>query len=189
MTFRQDTLLGFKWFRTGDTDVFEHELVGSVDYLLLGQHGMSSGDYRVIERQGFSWKWVVVKFDWNMWSRKIFICNCCGCCCKALAFITKYKNPGLIAKSNFYATIEAETCEGCEACLDRCQVGAIHMADDIAVITLEKCIGCGLCVSTCPTEAISMIHKEPDGLSHIYADDFDLSLARSEDTGKAFPFE
>ncbi len=125
----------------------------------------------------------------NHKGQKIFICNCCGCCCKALAAITKYENPGLITKSNFYAAVDTETCDGCEACPDRCQVEAIHMADDIAVITLEKCIGCGLCISTCPTEAISMIHKEPDGLSHIYADDFDLSLARSEDTGKAFPFE
>lgn len=125
----------------------------------------------------------------NHKGQKIFICNCCGCCCKALAAITKYENPGLITKSNFYAAVDTETCDGCEACPDRCQVEAIHMADDIAVITLEKCIGCGLCVSTCPTESIRMVHKDPDALSHIYADDFDLSLARSEDTGKAFPFE
>jgi len=125
----------------------------------------------------------------NHKGQKIFICNCCGCCCKALAFINKYENPGLIAKSNFYAAVDTDTCEGCEACLDRCQVDAIHMADDIAVIILEKCIGCGLCVSTCPTEAIKMVHKDPDALSHVFADDFALSLARSEDTGKAFPFE
>jgi electron transport complex protein RnfB len=125
----------------------------------------------------------------NHKGQKIFICNCCGCCCKALAAITKYENPGLIAKSNFYAAVDTEACEGCEACLDRCQVNAIRMADDVAVITPEKCIGCGLCVSTCPTEAISMAHKDPDALSHIYADDFALALARSEDTGKAFPFE
>jgi electron transport complex protein RnfB len=68
-------------------------------------------------------------------------------------------------------------------------VQAIHMADDIAVITLKKCIGCGLCVSTCPLESISMIHKDPEALSHIYDDDFSLALARSEDTGKAYPFE
>jgi ferredoxin len=87
------------------------------------------------------------------------------------------------------AAVDTETCEGCEVCLDRCQVKAIHMADELAVITLEKCIGCGLCVSTCPTEAISMMRKDPNALSHIYADDFALALARSEDTGKAFPFE
>jgi H+/Na+-translocating ferredoxin:NAD+ oxidoreductase subunit B len=125
----------------------------------------------------------------NHKGQKIFICNCCGCCCKALAAITKYDNPGLIAKSNYYAVIDTETCEGCEACLDRCQVQAIHMADDIAVITTDKCIGCGLCISTCPTESMGMARKEPHALSHIYADDIDLSLARSKDTGKAFPFE
>jgi len=44
-------------------------------------------------------------------------------------------------------------------------------------------------VSTCPTGSISMIHKQPDSLSHIFADDKDLMQARAKDTGKAFPFE
>jgi len=33
------------------------------------------------------------------------------------------------------------------------------------------------------------LRERLDMFPHIYADDFDLSLARSEDTGKAFPFE
>ena len=120
---------------------------------------------------------------------KIFICNCCGDCCKALANITKYDNPGLIAKSNYYAEVDDETCEGCEACIDRCQVNAIEMKDDVAFITHDICIGCGLCVSTCPTGSMSMIHKQPAALSHIYADDSELMMARAEDMGKAFPFD
>lgn len=125
----------------------------------------------------------------NHKGQKIFICNCCGCCCKALAFVTKYENPGLITKSNYFAGIDQQDCEGCEACLDRCQVDAIQMVDDIAVVTFEKCIGCGLCVSTCPTDAIHMERKDPDALSHIFNDDFELTMARVEDTNKPFPFE
>jgi hypothetical protein len=34
-----------------------------------------------------------------------------------------------------------------------------------------------------------MIHKQPDSLSHIFADDNDLMQARAKDTGKAFPFD
>jgi hypothetical protein len=34
-----------------------------------------------------------------------------------------------------------------------------------------------------------MIHKQPDSLSHIFADGNDLIQARAKDTGKAFPFE
>ena len=120
---------------------------------------------------------------------KIFICNCCGCHCKALAFITKHDKPGLIAQSNYYASVDVDTCEGCETCTDRCQVDAIEMKDEIADITYDRCIGCGLCVSTCPTGSISMVRKQPDSLSHIFADDNDLMQARAKDTGKTFPFE
>ncbi|MGD8761891.1 MAG: 4Fe-4S binding protein [Desulfobacteraceae bacterium] len=131
----------------------------------------------------------LVHFSSNHAADKIFMCNCCGCCCKALAAITKYDNPGLIAKSNYYASVDADTCDGCETCTDRCQVDAIQIEDDLAVISMAKCIGCGLCVSTCPTEAISMIHKQPDDLSFIFADDNELNEARAKDTNKAFPFE
>ena len=125
----------------------------------------------------------------NHKGEKIFICNCCGCHCKALAFITKHNQPGFIAQSNYYAAVDADTCEGCETCIDRCQVDAIKMKDEVASITYDGCIGCGLCVSTCPTGSISMIHKQPDSLSHIFADDSDLMQARAKDTGKAFPFD
>ncbi len=120
---------------------------------------------------------------------KTFICNCCGCHCKALAFITKHDMPAVIAHSNYYAAVDMETCESCETCIDRCQVEAIKMQDDIAHIVVDKCIGCGLCVSTCPSESIAMIHKQPEALSPIYADGFELLQARADDTGKRFPFE
>jgi ferredoxin len=85
--------------------------------------------------------------------------------------------------------VDADTCEGCEACIDRCQVDAIKMKDEVAAITHNGCIGCGLCSSTCPTGSISMVHKPADALSHIFADDGDLMQARAKDTGKTFPFD
>ena len=120
---------------------------------------------------------------------KTFICNCCGCHCKALAFINKHDVPAVIAHSNYFATVDADTCEGCETCIDRCQINAIVMQDEIAQIGVDKCIGCGLCVSTCPSESIAMIHKQPEALSPIYADGFELLQARADDTSKTFPFE
>ena len=42
----------------------------------------------------------------NHLGKRIFICNCCGCCCKALGHITKYGNPHAIARSNYYAVID-----------------------------------------------------------------------------------
>ena len=131
----------------------------------------------------------LVHFSSNHADDKIFMCNCCGCCCKALANITKYDNPRIIAKSNYYASVDIETCDGCEICTDRCQVDAIQVEGDRAAISAAKCIGCGLCVSICPTESISMIRKQPDALSHIFTNDNELTQARADDTNKAFPFE
>ena len=131
----------------------------------------------------------LVHFSSNHADGKIFMCNCCGCCCKALANITKYDNPGLIAKSNYYASVNVDTCDGCEACADRCQVDAVQIEGEVAIISTADCIGCGLCVSTCPTESISMMHKAPDALSHIFANDNELTQARAKDTNKVFPFE
>ncbi len=125
----------------------------------------------------------------NHLGQKIFICNCCGCCCKALAHVTKHNNPDAIAKSNYYAVVDEDSCSACETCVDRCQVSAIQMENDVAVINKAACIGCGLCVSTCPTQAISMIHKAPDEATPVYADDAELLQSLAKDKNKAYPFE
>lgn len=124
----------------------------------------------------------------NHLGKKIFICNCCGCCCKALAHIKKYNHPDAIAKSNYYAVVNEGECSACETCLDRCQVGAIKIVDDAAVVRREACIGCGLCVSTCPAEAISMKHKAPDEKVYIYEDEAELIQSLAKEKGKEFPF-
>ncbi len=125
----------------------------------------------------------------NHLGQKIFICNCCGCCCKALAHINKHNNPNAIAKSNYYAAVDEDTCTACETCVDRCQVNAISMEDDLAVIDRARCIGCGLCVSSCPTESISMIHKTPEEASAIFADDAEMLQSLASDKNKQYPFE
>ena len=57
------------------------------------------------------------------------------------------------------AEVDADECIGCETCLERCQMEAIDMVDDI---NLERCIGCGLCVTTCSGEALNLIKKPDD---------------------------
>ncbi len=90
------------------------------------------------------------------------MCSCCGCCCGMLRSLKKQDNPAAAVKSNYFAQIDKEECTGCETCVDRCQMEAIDMVDDIAVVNLKRCIGCGLCVSTCPTEAVRLMKKSDD---------------------------
>jgi len=88
------------------------------------------------------------------------MCNCCGDCCGVLKSLNACDKPANLVFSNYFAAVDADACIGCEACMDRCQMGAITMsADDQAQINQDRCIGCGLCVSTCPSEAIRLILK------------------------------
>jgi heterodisulfide reductase subunit A-like polyferredoxin len=65
--------------------------------------------------------------------------------------------------SNHFARVDTEICNGCETCLDRCQMGTIKMnEDERAEIDMDRCIGCGLCVITCPTGSLSLVAKSDD---------------------------
>jgi formate hydrogenlyase subunit 6/NADH:ubiquinone oxidoreductase subunit I len=90
------------------------------------------------------------------------MCNCCGDCCAILGAVKKFPKPAELVFSNYQSAINGENCNGCEICLERCQMEAIAMnKDGVAEINLDRCIGCGLCVTICPSEAISLIPK-PD---------------------------
>lgn len=96
----------------------------------------------------------------NIQEKINFICNCCGCCCGFLGTITKLGISNAIAASRYLAKVDEDLCNGCEDCIDVCQIDAIAMEDDIAVIDANKCIGCGLCASHCPSEAMEIIERE-----------------------------
>lgn len=119
----------------------------------------------------------------------MFICNCCGCCCKSLAQVTKYGNLQGVVKSNYYATKDYEVCTNCGTCVERCQVNAIRSEDDLIAIDKSMCIGCGLCASTCPTGSITMVHKSPKEASPIFSKGKELLQAMGKESGRAYPFE
>jgi uncharacterized Fe-S center protein len=120
---------------------------------------------------------------------KMAICNCCGCCCKALGYLNKYHIPTAVAQSNYYAGVNEETCAGCETCVDRCQVHAIQMEDDHVSVIKGKCIGCGLCISSCPTGALSLVHKKPEEAPPIFLDSMALIQTIAKEKNKPFPFD
>jgi H+/Na+-translocating ferredoxin:NAD+ oxidoreductase subunit B len=99
-------------------------------------------------------------------TRPFMICNCCKCCCGFLGAQRRTPHPGKLVVSNHRAVIMADSCSGCESCIEYCQTAAITMnADDIAEINNDRCIGCGLCISSCPEEALSLIVKPEAELS------------------------
>ena len=125
----------------------------------------------------------------NSAGNKVFICNCCGCCCKSMANVTKYGNLQAIVRSNYYAIKDQEPCTDCGTCVERCQVNAIQSENDHTIIDKERCIGCGLCASTCPTGSITMVRKSPQEASPIFSGSKALLQAIGKETGKLYPFQ
>jgi electron transport complex protein RnfB len=112
----------------------------------------------------------------------LFICTCCGCCCGVLRSLKRDPKPASLVSSPFVAHLTAETCKGCGACVKRCQMEALSMADEKAVLNTDRCIGCGLCVSTCPTDSLSLVRK-PEQPS-VPKDIIDTSIRMGKARGK-----
>jgi ferredoxin len=90
------------------------------------------------------------------------MCSCCGDCCGVLRSLKMHPHPAEMVQSNYFAQVDQEECIGCETCLERCQMDAIEVVDEIATVDLDRCIGCGLCVTTCPSEAMQLVKKPED---------------------------
>jgi NAD-dependent dihydropyrimidine dehydrogenase PreA subunit len=112
------------------------------------------------------------------------ICNCCGCCCGVLRGITQLKNPQAVAKSGFILNLNTEDCIGCGVCVDRCQVKAFEIQDDVAVLDRERCIGCGVCIITCPNDALSLERKGTEEISVPAKDFSDLMIKIAQEKGR-----
>jgi electron transport complex protein RnfB len=107
--------------------------------------------------------------------RADFICACCGCCCGVLGWIKRQPKPAEAASSAFIAQYDADLCEGCETCLDRCQMDALTAQDGGVAFDGDRCIGCGLCVSTCPSGALTL-QRKPGYEQTRLAPDWDTTL-------------
>ncbi|MFW9874504.1 MAG: 4Fe-4S binding protein [Candidatus Thorarchaeota archaeon] len=91
-----------------------------------------------------------------------FMCVCCGCCCGVLKMAKQFPKPAEYYSSNFHAQSTPELCNGCSICVNRCQMDAISIVDNVAVVNLDRCIGCGNCVATCGMNAISLYKKKKE---------------------------
>lgn len=111
-----------------------------------------------------------------------FLCCCCGCCCGALKGLQAHPRPAAAVTSPFVARLESEECNGCEVCLERCQMKALASGEDHVVLHDERCIGCGLCVSVCPTGALTLARKpeSPRRVTPVTLDDTWRVIAQAQ---------
>ena len=106
-----------------------------------------------------------------------FICSCCYCCDKGIAELLKVPDPVNYVASNYYSEVDPDLCTGCGTCVDRCQIKAITLVDELSSIDRMRCIGCGNCVTICPSEAMKLQKKEEQYVPPKSMDDlYDLIL-------------
>ena len=105
--------------------------------------------------------------------RPHYICCCCGDCCGFLTTLKRFPHPVEFCVSDYQANIDTERCNACEACVDRCRMEAITVAEGTARISAERCIGCGNCAASCSVHAIRLENKDeetvpPSGTKALY---------------------
>ena len=86
------------------------------------------------------------------------ICNCCDDCCMTFGMLGDRRS-NLCDPSRFAASVDAEVCEGCGSCVERCYFGALRLEEEagVASVDAEACMGCGLCQVVCPSGALSLV--------------------------------
>jgi electron transport complex protein RnfB len=84
------------------------------------------------------------------------LCNCCQCHCRIISSIKNSPFPGQIITARYVVSIDEDSCTSCEACIERCQMEALKMADGKLTCNTIRCLGCGLCTSVCPTESLAL---------------------------------
>jgi len=104
----------------------------------------------------------------NVAGYSTIMCNCCPDCCIGIAPFAKYgEKKNSFDKSRFAATVNAESCSGCQDCVDICPFEAIEMVQSPgskklkAAVNKDKCYGCGICAVSCVTRCIELEEVRP----------------------------
>ncbi|MBN1571841.1 MAG: 4Fe-4S binding protein [Deltaproteobacteria bacterium] len=114
----------------------------------------------------------------------IGVCNCCPCCCGVIRGVREFGAEHILARSNYLARIDDQTCTACGICADeRCPVNAIDETDGIYRVIEEKCMGCGLCLVTCPVESITLEERPSSEREDPPRNMIEWSIQRAQNRG------
>jgi len=84
------------------------------------------------------------------------LCNCYKDKCMIIRGVSRSPVPSMAVNARFLIKINEDDCTSCEACIPRCQMDALKMADGKLVREEKRCIGCGVCMWACPTNALTL---------------------------------
>jgi ferredoxin len=112
-----------------------------------------------------------------------YICNCCTCCCGLMRSLHLFGLENSVAKSDFHATVDPETCTGCGTCVKRCQFGVPSIMNDVSHVDEKRCVGCGQCVTTCPSGAITLVRRSRDQIAPTPRDSIEWNMERARNRG------
>ena len=113
-----------------------------------------------------------------------YICNCCTCSCGILRSMVELGIANVIASSAFVLQVDEELCNGCGACVERCQFNALSM-DMVAEVDRVRCVGCGVCTIVCPEEAMSLVRRPEEEIKEIPVTLMDWMEERAQRRGLA----
>lgn len=133
--------------------------------LIKHRHARSVSKEECLDLLQAAWDHKLVQFGSNVREGIGFICNCCGCCCEAMASARRFGLLHPIHTTNYLPALEVEKCKGCGRCVQVCPVAAMSLvsANDprkpkrkLARLAEELCLGCGLCARECPDGVIAL---------------------------------